>query len=844
MLNIVDDYSRFVWSYFLKQKSEVAAYFKQFLLEHIKPLIKVGRVCWGSQVSVFKTDNGTEFKNAEVAALCAQLGIVQEFSEPYLPEQNGCVERVNRTLVEMCRCLLHHSCLPHQFWAQAYHTAAHIRNRCLTVGGDATKTPYEMFFDKKPDVSGFLVFGCRCMVHLASPQQVDKKLGMKSVPAFMIGYTSNGYRMMRVVDASRGKFEVFVTREVVSVQEDVFFAKQPAASFAPDVDCVNENLESSPSVPTSRGVELVSESTSTSSTALLTDVAEPPTSPDFLCDSNLDVLAWSATVPLREADVVVPRTYAEAVHGSHATEWKAAMADELSSLQEHNTWVDLNASERISDHCVGSKWVFTVKVDENGIVNRFKARVVAQGFSQVDGIDFKETFSPVANRATMRLVLSLAVQNDMELAQMDVCTAFLNGILAPEERMVMKAPPGCSTVTGYVRLHRSLYGLKQAPRVWYLCLDQFLRDIGFRRCVMDHCLYVHNDVDGKLESFILVYVDDLVIGSKTVAELDRIKTCLHSKFKMKDLGELKYCLGLHFKRDRATRTIGISQEQYVNDTLAMFEMANCKPISPIMEWGSSLSLDDCPQSEEEKQDMESVPYRMAIGRLLYLSCCTRPDICYAVNKCAKYMANPGPAHWTAVKRIMRFLQGTKSHHLVIGRMISDTSGDAGYSLLTSLNCNVPKSQVLLGFSDADYAGCADTRRSTTGYMFFFNGPISWQSRLQTTVAKSCCDAEYMALSAAASEGRWLMQLLSEISVHLSPTFILFEDNTSAIALASHGRLTSRCKHIDIKYHSIQEYIERGILTVLYTPTNTMCADVLTKNLGVHSHQLHSKTLLG
>ena len=137
VLNIVDDFSRFVWSYFLTKKSDVALYFKQFLLEFAKPLIRFGKVMWGSQISVFKTDNGLEFKNAEVARLCSQLGIVQEFSEPYLPQQNGCVERANRTLVEMCRCLLHHSCLSHQFWPQAYHTAKHIRNRCLTTGGDA-----------------------------------------------------------------------------------------------------------------------------------------------------------------------------------------------------------------------------------------------------------------------------------------------------------------------------------------------------------------------------------------------------------------------------------------------------------------------------------------------------------------------------------------------------------------------------------------------------------------------------------------------------------------------------------------------------------------------------------
>ena len=363
---------------------------------------------------------------------------------------------------------------------------------------------------------------------------------------------------------------------------------------------------------------------------------------------------------------------------------------------------------------------------------------------------------------------------------------------------------------------------------------------------MDPCLYMLDDKDTGVFSFILLYVDDLIIASNSVTHMLSIKRKLNAEYDMKDLGELDYCLGLSFARDRVARTIAIGQEHYIKATLEQFDMSKSWTVKTPGDSNINLTKDQCPTSNEAKAEMITIPYREAIGCLLYIMCCTRPDIAFAVNTCARFMGNPGMEHWKAVGRIMRYLKGTMKKSITMGSMIdkSEVLGKSAYSLLNSDNCKVDKKNVLLGFSDANFGGCPDTRRSTTGFIFFFNGPISWNSKLQPTVAQSPCEAEYMALYTAASESRWLSQLLDEISENLCKDVVIFEDNTSTIALANHDKITSRSKHIDIKYHGIQEWIQAGFLRLLHARTRVMCADGLTKNLGSNLAGDHNKTMCG
>ena len=909
VMNLLDDYSRNVFPYFMERKSEAPQWIREFVLEHTTPTVKVNGIAWGCSMERLRSDNGGEFKSKDMSSFCSAMGIKQEFSESYTPEQNGAVERINRTLVEMTRCLLQHSRLDDCFWAHAYATAAYIRNRSLTAGGDPTRTPFELLNGFKPDVREMRVFGCKCHCFIHVKKRENKKLDRTTFPGYFLGYADNGYRVLKIPSVSGkavNKWEIVVTREVVSWEEDKFISERIPSDFAPHLEllsrteeCVSDeqvgcgtgasndgwiSARTRLSKPNSTSTSSSTTSTSTSSAlaaigctgsrydvlamdddeddvedadaawGMHTFVADPsldgfvPVPPSFEEDScvdflydNIDTCALQAEM---KASVPIPHSYEAALRSSHVPKWKEAMEAELAAMKEHNTWEDVGPSDLPVDHFVGSKWLYDLKCGADGDILRYKGRVVAQGFSQIEGVDYRETFAPVASRATMRLILSIAAQQDMEIEQMDVCTAFLNAPLPEDEQMIMKAPKGYPSETGYVRLLKSLYGLKQAPREWNIMLDKCIRKMGYKRCRLDRCLYFKRDAQNELSDFILVYVDDLIIGSMSTTDMQSVKAQFNEQFKMKDLGPLKYCLGLLFERDRENRTISISQEKYIQETLEMFDMTDATPVNTVMSSGCKLDRSQCPVTEEDKDAMKDIPYRMAVGRLLYIMCCTRPDIAFAVNSCAKFMGNPGMEHWDAVKRIMRYLKGTATKRLTLGGMINKQSDNSGYSLLNEVNCPCSHDKVLLGYSDADYAGCVDTRRSTTGFIFFFNGPISWNSRRQSTVALSPCEAEYMALAAAASESRWLSQLLHEISPNLCKKVIVFEDNTSTIALGKHGRITPRSKHIDVKHHFLQELVEEGYLTIHYAKTTRMCADLLTKNLGSRILSMHNNTVMG
>jgi len=564
--------------------------------------------------------------------------------------------------------------------------------------------------------------------------------------------------------------------------------------------------------------------------------------------NNVDVWAYAAT---SLNDDRIPKSFEEAQCSPHWLEWKAAIDSELKSLLKHQTWDEIDESVQPGDYdnnIVGSRWVFDIKTDKDGNILRYKARLVAQGFTQVEGVDYKETYAPVANRTTLRLVMSLAAQMDLELEHMDVCTAFLNATLPEDERMHMRLPPGVvpKGKSSIVKLLRCLYGLKQSPREWNKVINAFLIKLGYTRCKMDPCLYIYKDTVTGVFSFILLYVDDLIMGSSSVTHMQELKSKFNAEYDMKDLGALSYCLGLSFNRDRKARILEMDQEKYIGETLDLFDMSECWEASTPADPNVVLSSAQSPKSRKDIEYMSKIPYREAIGRVIYLMCCTRPDIAFAVNSCARYMEDPGIDHWNAVLRILRFLKRTMGTRLTFGRMVDDCEslGASGYSLLNEQNCKAAKHRVLLGFSDADFAGCSKSRNSTTGYIFFFNGPLSWCCKLQLTPAQSPCEAEYMALCAAGNESRWLSQLMNEILPSLCEDVVIFEDNTSTISLANNGKISPRTKHIDVKYHVLQEYIGAGYLRLLNCGTKYMCADAFTKNLGSTLASVHSKTNMG
>jgi hypothetical protein len=502
---------------------------------------------------------------------------------------------------------------------------------------------------------------------------------------------------------------------------------------------------------------------------------------------------------LAEDEVLTdPQSYEEAMSRPDAKLWSQAMDEEMKSLMENKTWDPVDSVPKHA-RAIPVKWIFKIKRDAAGTIDRYKARLVAKGFMQRAGVDFDEVYAPVSKHASLRALLSVVAAKNLELHQMDVKTAFLHGEL--EEEIYTTQAPGYETGGQAYRLNRALYGLKQAPRAWYNKLHKELEARGFQASQADPGLYVRRDELGTV--YLLVYVDDtLVAGS--AAGVAAAKAMLESLFAVHDLGEARYFLGMELTRDRAARTLVLSQTRYTKELIARFGVEDAKVRSVPMHPSVRLS-----RAESAELSPEGMHYfSEVIGSLLYLSVCTRPDISFSVGALSRYMSKPCQAHLDSAMSIVRYLKGTVDVGLKYGGEQSE----------------------LLGYCDADFAGDIDTRKSTTGFCFLLNGAaISWASKLQPTVAVSTAEAEYMAAAHAVKEALWLHKLMCDLGIRIG-TVQLMCDNQAALSLLKHPIASARSKHIDVIHHFARERVARGEVMFKYCATADMAADGLTKAL--------------
>ena len=440
---------------------------------------------------------------------------------------------------------------------------------------------------------------------------------------------------------------------------------------------------------------------------------------------------------------------------------------------------------------VGCKFVLERKRD-----GRYKARLVAKGYSQREGIDYAQTFAPVSTHATLRAFLSTVAEQDLEMRQIDIKTAFLYGDL--EETVYMQHPPGCPGPPGTAcRLNHSLYGLKQANRQWHLKLKEQLLAQGFVSSEADPALFIKTDSSGKIVA--LVYVDDCLIAGKTELEVLNIIKMFSTMFETRDMGEPADFLGIHIVRNRSNKTLSIHQQPYIQKLLADYELTGTDPRAlPSTAFAEGLPL---------SPDL-ATKYPSLVGSLLHLANCTRPDIAHLVGALARYFQAPLTSHWAAAVNLLKYLAGTPNLALTYGTR----SG-------------------LQGFTDSDYGGDKETRRSTTGIVFLLHGAaISWQSKLQPTLSLSTTEAEYQAAGAGAREALWLRKLLPELGVPISGPLKIFGDNEAALNLTRNQMTTPRSKHIDIVHHFARERVERGEIVFEYVESANNVADILTKPL--------------
>ncbi|GJR12854.1 retrovirus-related pol polyprotein from transposon TNT 1-94 [Tanacetum coccineum] len=634
------------------------------------------------------------------------------------------------------------------FWAEAVNTACYVINRSPSTAVEL-KTPMEMWTGKPVDYSDLHIFGSP--VYVMYNTQETTKLDPKSRKCLFLGY-ADGVKGYRLWDPTAHK--VVVSRDVVFM-EDKVQENEESDSTTRETTTIQmekefQSNDSSEAVPQHE----VNETTESQAPTTRTSDRErrrPGWQSDYVMESNV---AYCLLTEEGE-----PSTLQEALNNPDASFWKEAMQEEIEALHKNKTWelVPLPGGRKP----IGNKWVYKIKRNGDDQVERYRARLVVKGYAQKEGIDFNEIFSPVVRITTIRVVLAMCATYDLHLEQLDVKTAFLHGNL--DEEIYMLQPEGFEQKGKenlVCRLNKSLYGLKQAPRCWYKRFDSFIIGLGYNRLHADPCAYFKRFGNNDFV-ILLLYVDDMLVAGPNKDRISKLKAQLAREFEMKDLGPANKILGMQIHRDRVSRKIWLSQKSYVKKILQRFNMQDCKPISTPFPTNIKLSSKMSPSSEKERMEMSRVPYASAVGSLMFAMICTRPDIAHAVGVVSRYMAKPGREHWGAVKRILRYIKGT-----------SDVALCYGESGLT-----------VKGYVDSDYAGDLDGSKSTTGYVFTLSDRIvSWVSKLQSVVAMSTMEAEYVAAAQTSKEAVWLKMLLEELG-HEQDNITLFCDNQSTLYLA-------------------------------------------------------------
>lgn len=854
-LVILDDCSHYIWTFPLRLKSDTFSTIANFFA-HV-------RTQFGTPIKSVQCDNGREFDNSMARTFFLSHGVALRMSCPYTSQQNGKAERSIRTINDILRSLLFQASLPPVYWVEALHTATYLVNRLPTKTLASSSTPFFHLYSTQPSYEHLKVFGCACYPNMSST--APHKLAPRSSLCVFLGYSSEhkGYRCLElesnriitsrhvVFDESFFPFADMSTTPMASsaldflIDDDELTTPLPGAKFVhagtPAATSPRAGPSSpAPQMPATGPLAQQARGSPVAGPQLPGPPAGSPTGPLAPSPSpagatapvrHVQVAASSAaatgrTLATRPVSVTpvdnahsmrtrgkagiaqpvdrlnlhavpvspLPRSVRDALSDPN---WRSAMQAEFDALIANDTWSLVPRPPGVN--VVTGKWIFRHKLHADGSLDRYKARWVLRGFTQRPGLDYDETFSPVVKPATVRVILSLALSQDWPIHQLDVKNAFLHGTLA--ETVYCVQPTGFVDSSGpglVCRLNKSLYGLKQAPRAWHHRFASYLSSIGFVETKSDSSLFIYRR--GSDTAYLLLYVDDIVLTASSAQFLRQVIAALQREFAMTDMGQLHHFLGISVTR--SAKGMFLSQRQYTLDILERAGMSACKPCSTPVDLHSKLSEDGPPVGD-------ATQYRSLAGALQYLTF-TRPDIAFAVQQICLYMHDPREPHLSALKRILRYLQGTTTLGLTMCRS-SPTE--------------------LVVYTDADWAGCPDTRRSTSGYAVFLrDNLVSWSSKRQHTVSRSSAEAEYRAVANGVAEATWLRQLLLELQRPPRRATLVYCDNVSAVYLSSNPVQHQRTKHVEIDLHFVREKVALGHVRVTHVPTTSQCADVFTKGL--------------
>ena len=870
LLVILDDHTHFTWTFGLRNKSDAPD-----LIQHWIQIIKTQ---FNRQVKTIRSDRGGEFLNSELSAFYASHGIKQELTADKSPQQNGKAERMHQTLFNKARCMLLRSGLPPSFWLYAVTYAAWIQNRLPS--SSCPDVPFSLLTGKPPNLCMAKVFGCLSHIYLHPDNRPSKKLSPHSEWAIFLGVReeTKGWEFYLPLSGKVG----FVTRNVKfheakflkQWREEMLQSGQPfdpsdvPEPFEYSGDIVeiepeaeeddDEDEDAVPPVGSYQGAESplslppfipFAESgpldlAVRDSSALQDEPgmsAGPPTPPAAMAPrrSTRTRKAPLVLTPRTKGqshaykrpgmthavvgtkyDFADPISVKEADASPNAAGWLVARQKELNSFEENKVWMLVPSPPGVRP--LGVKWIHKTKLKGDGSFDKHKARLVVQGYAQREGIDYEETFSPTASTTTVRAFLLMACLHDLELHQLDVSTAFLYGTI--DKEIYVKQPPGHDDGSGKVyKLLKSVYGLKQAPRIWIATLKKVLSSLGFVQSCMDESLFFLL-LDGKT-LWLIVFVDDMLLASKHLDLITKVKVHLAKHFKMTDMGEAGHYLGMTITRDRAKRLLTLTQEKYCLELGKRFQVVpNPKVLTPLPksfetfyihelstapQGGLSYPTGGCPDPFDPLLDASSHKlFQQVVGSLNYISGVTRPDLSFAVGQLSRVMHRPRTRHLKAALHAVTYLANTASFGLHYDGEIGPT---------------------LIAYSDSDHQACPSSK-SISGLVFMVaGGPLFWQSKRQDRVTNSTCESEAQALISCVQQVEYLRDLLEEMDLAQSGPTQVCCDNKSSVDLATDAVSHHRTKQLRKVMHYVRDRKECGVILPTQVDTTMQYADFLTKN---------------
>ena len=818
-LMVIDEASSMKWSYFLQNKADQT----NCVISLIKELNSNEKT-----VKKIRCDNAGENQSLQKQCQAEGLGITFEFTARETPQQNGKVERAFATLYGRMRAMMIGAGFEeerrHELWTEAASTATKLDN---ILSNDGKTTPYNLFYGKNPEYEKYLrTFGEIGIVAVKPGHTIKNKLGNRGITCMFLGYAKdhagNVYRMLNLQTR-----KVMLSRDIIWTNK--MYADKVGKTRAQfwqenNSDDEDEDLQQ----------EAMENEDATNMTPPVREPKLPPqlrklqpyNNPGTL-EVEDEVAGLCFFVPEKVAEDNGPTTYQDAWHHpdkEKRNKWREAIRLEFSQMIKNRVWSRKGCHALPSGRKgIGTKWVFKEK--KNGI---YRARLVAKGYNQVAGVDFQYNFAPVTSEVTLRVLLVLWVKNNYFAEVADVQTAFLNGDL--EEEIYLMKPEGLTKFMdeeneefegNYLKMERSIYGLVQAARQFWIKFTMVLKkDMNFLQHSNDSCLFKREDEDGTV--IIILYVDDcFTVGSK--AAVKKALGEIEKHFSITRSEQVEDFIGCTITRKG--NQVTLHQPDLIKKLLMKFEkeIKDLKPYDTPAAAGTRIVRNQ--EDGTLLSDEEQSKYRSGVGSLLYLLKHSRPEMSNSIRELSKAMDGANKAHQKALYRAIKYLEQTKDRQLIL----EPKEGSKNWEIR--------------GYCDSDFAGDSDSRKSVSGFVIFFCGvPISWKSKGQKSVALSSTEAEYMAVSEVAMEILYIAGILQFLGIKPSYPIEVQVDNIGAIYLSKTATTGSRTKHIDTRYHFVRDYIEDGILKVVFVRSAENIADIFTKNLNGEQFRKHEESL--